>query len=27
VTPDRRSTGKIPPNHYHFTIRYTAPAA
>lgn len=25
VTPGRTSTGKIPPNHYHFTIRYTAP--
>src|SRR4051812_21869873 len=27
VTPVRRSTDKTPPNHYHFTIRYTAPTA
>ncbi len=26
VTPQRASTAKTPPNHYHFTIRYTAPA-
>jgi hypothetical protein len=23
VTPQRRSTGQIPPSHYSFTIRYT----
>lgn len=23
VTPQRTSTGKIPPNHYTFTLRYT----
>ena len=27
VTPQRRSTGQIPPSHYHFTIRYTAPTS
>jgi len=26
VSPQRTLTKKIPPNHYHFTIRYTAPA-
>jgi hypothetical protein len=26
VTPQRASTAKTPPNHYRFTIRYTAPA-
>jgi len=25
VTPQRTSTGQIPPSHYSFTIRYTAP--
>ncbi|MGZ3195702.1 MAG: hypothetical protein ACXWI1_01175 [Croceibacterium sp.] len=25
VTPQRTSTGQIPPSHYRFTIRYTAP--
>jgi hypothetical protein len=26
VSPQRTSTGKIPPNHYTFTLRYTPPA-
>jgi hypothetical protein len=26
VSPRRSSTKQIPPSHYHFTIRYTAPA-
>jgi len=26
VTPARASTKQIPPSHYRFTIRYTAPA-